>query len=365
MKTIKQAASCLGLSALLCVGIAGARLQAAPDAPVAPSQAKAPVSPDDTFVVHTLSPAEALPEVPVPPQSVPPNGTVASYRLGEEAAIFLRAASRVRASHVAIQFAPPDRTRRVVSSEKEQGADFAKSLAALLLDERTYAWNANRRDPQGEVRRFPFAPTVLLRIWAGDDEDRYMDIEITPETQQMSFGASWARVWPLEIADYTLVAPAMVALLKRAFPDDPKIQALVPTRAASLPIPAQIPSDVRARTATLRPGMTRADLLKLFETEGGISTRWQHTYVFRGVRIPTQAVADQPLIGLSPGRVGNDWQMVKVDVEFAPATARVRWVEGAGILVDPKDIYRFGDNDQPDDVILSISPPRLGRPVYD
>ncbi|MEO8726788.1 MAG: hypothetical protein ABI383_11805 [Acidobacteriaceae bacterium] len=32
---------------------------------------------------------------------------------------------------------------------------------------------------------------------------------------------------------------------------------------------------------TVKPGMTRADLLKVFTTEGGISTRYQRTYVFQ------------------------------------------------------------------------------------
>src|ERR1700747_2231939 len=32
---------------------------------------------------------------------------------------------------------------------------------------------------------------------------------------------------------------------------------------------------------TLKPGMTRKDLVHVFETEGGISTRRQRTYVYR------------------------------------------------------------------------------------
>ena len=31
---------------------------------------------------------------------------------------------------------------------------------------------------------------------------------------------------------------------------------------------------------TIKPGMTRSDLLKVFKTEGGISNRLQRTYVF-------------------------------------------------------------------------------------
>jgi hypothetical protein len=34
--------------------------------------------------------------------------------------------------------------------------------------------------------------------------------------------------------------------------------------------------------ATIKPGMTRADLLKVFQEEGGLSTRTQRRYVYRG-----------------------------------------------------------------------------------
>ena len=38
------------------------------------------------------------------------------------------------------------------------------------------------------------------------------------------------------------------------------------------------------RMGMVRPGMTRADLLKVFEEEGGISTRTQRTYVYKECR---------------------------------------------------------------------------------
>jgi hypothetical protein len=34
-------------------------------------------------------------------------------------------------------------------------------------------------------------------------------------------------------------------------------------------------------TRSIQPGMTRADLLKIFTTQGGISTRFHRTYVLR------------------------------------------------------------------------------------
>jgi hypothetical protein len=49
---------------------------------------------------------------------------------------------------------------------------------------------------------------------------------------------------------------------------------------------------VLAWTATIKPGMTRSDLLTVFATEGGLSTRTHQTYVLK------------------------QCPMIKVDVEF-------------------------------------------------
>jgi hypothetical protein len=74
----------------------------------------------------------------------------------------------------------------------------------------------------------------------------------------------------------------------------------------------------------IKPGMTRQQLLKLFKTEGGLSTRRQRTYVYR--RCP----------------------YIKVTVHFIP-------------MRDP-------DNksvELPDDEIQTISEPFLEPPTYD
>jgi hypothetical protein len=54
-------------------------------------------------------------------------------------------------------------------------------------------------------------------------------------------------------------------------------------------------ADILLAFGTLKPGMTRADVLKIFTEEGGLSWRMRHTYVYRGC------------------------PYVKVDVEFALA----------------------------------------------
>lgn len=46
---------------------------------------------------------------------------------------------------------------------------------------------------------------------------------------------------------------------------------------------------------TIRPGMTRQDLLKLFTTEGGISNRFERTYIYRRCALIKVTVEFQPV----------------------------------------------------------------------
>lgn len=81
---------------------------------------------------------------------------------------------------------------------------------------------------------------------------------------------------------------------------------------------------------TVKVGMTRADLLKVFTTEGGLSTVLHRTYVYR------------------------QCPLLKVDVEFEPVGRPAREPGGRVTLSE-------ADND----VIKKISKPYLGWPVVD
>ena len=81
---------------------------------------------------------------------------------------------------------------------------------------------------------------------------------------------------------------------------------------------------------SVKVGMTRADLLKLFTTEGGLSTGLRRTYVFR------------------------ECPYFKVDVEFKPVGRPTRDAEGRVTLVESGG-----------DLIESISKPYLGWSVTD
>jgi len=75
----------------------------------------------------------------------------------------------------------------------------------------------------------------------------------------------------------------------------------------------------------IEPGMKRRDLLKVFTTEGGLSTRFQHTYVY------------------------SECPFIKVNVRFKAAANN----EGSGV------------EEEPDDIIESVSQPYLAWSVMD
>jgi hypothetical protein len=87
---------------------------------------------------------------------------------------------------------------------------------------------------------------------------------------------------------------------------------------------------VMERMATIKVGMTRADLLKVFTTEGGLSTGLSRTYVSR------------------------DCPYFKVDVEFEAVGRPDRNADGRVTLVE-----------DPADRIVKVSRPYLQRVVMD
>jgi len=82
-------------------------------------------------------------------------------------------------------------------------------------------------------------------------------------------------------------------------------------------------ADVLAECKKISPGMTRADLLKVFTTEGGLSTAARRTFVYRGC------------------------PYIKVDVEFQ--------------IADPKKLLE----ERPTDTISKISTPYLAYSIID
>lgn len=88
-------------------------------------------------------------------------------------------------------------------------------------------------------------------------------------------------------------------------------------------------SDSLEEMLTIKPGMKRSDLLKVFTTEGGISTVTQRQYVYRNCRY------------------------FKVEVKFTPAYPTYG------------DQGRLTSRENPDDVIKSISKPYIEYTICD
>jgi hypothetical protein len=105
-------------------------------------------------------------------------------------------------------------------------------------------------------------------------------------------------------------------------------------------LPAQSPQKSQSHTEwmansleemqKIKVGMTREDLLKVFTTEGGLSTDLNRTYVYR------------------------ECPYIKVDVEFEPVGRPARDADGRVTLVEANE-----------DVIKNISKPYLAWMVVD
>jgi len=103
---------------------------------------------------------------------------------------------------------------------------------------------------------------------------------------------------------------------------------------------SQVPSSSKGRNdwiisvikenSKIKPGMTRADLLEIFEGDGGISTPLLRAYVYK------------------------DCPYIKVRVEFSPVGRPERDADGRVAMVEDKR-----------DIIKSISKPYLEYPIND
>ncbi len=162
------------------------------------------------------------------------------------------------------------------------------------------------------------------------------------------------------IANYLPVLPKVVRLLQAVDPDDHGLSAFHP-----LPLPVAaakaILASALARIATIKPGMTRADVLKVFTTEGGVSTTyWNHYVLWDGI---------PPKTGQMRGYAAVDGELIKANVDFAPRDADILWLHGRGFWLHQNDYqghpHPINVEGQPDDIILRVSPPYLQYIIID
>jgi hypothetical protein len=162
------------------------------------------------------------------------------------------------------------------------------------------------------------------------------------------------------VANYLPVLPKVIRLLHAADPDDHSLSAFHPL-ATPKRIAKGIPAPALARIAAIKPGMTRADVLRVFTTEGGLSTTYRNHYVYRDYGLAG--------VGSRDGLVAVSGKLIKVNIDFAPRDADIVWLNGCGFWLHQSD-YRSHPgqprlNGQPDDVILRVSPPYLEYMVVD
>ena len=164
-----------------------------------------------------LSPAVA--DAPKPSEKV-------KKRLGEKAATLLDGATKVEVFRVGGELGAKPKGKTIASysiigTGKDQDEKFAAKLAGVILDEKTYEWEA--------AKGCIFNPGVAFRVWKGEESVVVV----------ICFSCDQVRVAPVdkdgkvEKGVYANVDPGRAALLKlakAALPDDKEIRQLKETR---------------------------------------------------------------------------------------------------------------------------------------
>ena len=162
-----------------------------------------------------------------------------------------------------------------------------------------------------------------------------------------------------------LFSPQIMTLMKQAFPQAAQVQALHSGSKPASAISLQIPPEVRKRVAALRPGMTRADLLRVFKAMGGLSSPHARTYYMNGVSVPLPVSEEMTVNGVNVRQPSTTGRLVLIDAWFAPRQTPLRWIDGVGVPLNPNAKEYMRSDEQPDDVIVHLSAPYLGRLVLD
>ena len=99
---------------------------------------------------------------------------------------------------------------------KERGEAFARSIATVLLDEKSYPDFA-----KGCI----IEPGVVFRLWKGEES---VDLILCFECTILKVITRDAQGHPVQQAsrDFDPARPALIKLARAAFPNDPEIQAL-------------------------------------------------------------------------------------------------------------------------------------------
>jgi hypothetical protein len=106
---------------------------------------------------------------------------------------------------------------RVLSAGREQGEPFARRVAAVLLEEKTYRFD--------ESKTGGFTPVVGLKLWNGG---RWVEVLLSFATDELvvfSPGADGASVRSAQ-EDFDAARAALLTLAQDAFPGDKEVGSL-------------------------------------------------------------------------------------------------------------------------------------------
>ena len=145
--------------------------------------------------------------------------------MGANAAETLAGAERVEVFRVSTKRAREDDPEAggyvVTATGTPQDAAFARRLAAVLLDETSYRFDANRVGG--------FEPAVVLKVWKGE---RWVEVVLSFATDEVVIRAPGAKDGAVRSAQAD-AGPARAELLRsvrQALPDDAHLKALPETK---------------------------------------------------------------------------------------------------------------------------------------
>ena len=269
-----------------------------------------------------------------PSSTVHVAGDLARDRLGKMAPLLL-SASRVSIGGLDQPALSPAHAKAVLAA-----------LSDLVLDDALYVKDAESKPMVHSVPDQSTPKTVVVGLL-----EKSVTICIwrtRPVLTITRFGSSQQV-----IADYLPVLPKVTRLFQVIDSSDPGLNFAPVTVQASPPSTTGIPASVLAQIGTLKPGMTRADVLRMFTTEGGLSSTYWNHYVYRSL-VPSKPGQQHNMLGVPGG-------FVKVDVNFAPSDADVDWIDGQGFWLHQSEYEKTHTparyDGLPSDVILRVSSP--------
>jgi hypothetical protein len=167
----------------------------------------------------------ALFAAPLPAADAPKPSEKVKKLFGEKALTVLDGATKVEVFRVdSDKPGEKDKTvagYRITAPGKDQDEKFAAKIAAAVLDEKNYEWEA--------AKGCIFRPGVAFRVWKGEESVAFVICFSCDQMDIATLGKDGTKV-KSGFAETDPGRAALVKLAKAAFPDDKEIQKLKESR---------------------------------------------------------------------------------------------------------------------------------------